>query len=138
MGKKEKAAALILRLFLGLTFFIHGFSKFQGGISQTEKFFESLGLPGFLGIVTAVIELAGGIAVILGLGTRLVSALFALLMLGAIVKVKLNSGFMGGYEFELALFVISVYFIFANQSLPALDRVIFRSKNADQDEKVSA
>ncbi len=70
---------VILRAILGLTFFIHGFSKFQGGIANTAGFFDSIGVPGFMAYVVAVIELVGGIILILGLGTRVVSMLLAVL-----------------------------------------------------------
>ena len=41
-----------------------------------------------------VIELIGGIVLILGIGTRIVSVLFAVIMLGAIFTVKLSLGFL--------------------------------------------
>ncbi|WP_342472020.1 DoxX family protein [Metasolibacillus sp. FSL H7-0170] len=118
---------VILRAVLGLTFFIHGFSKFQGGIANTAGFFDSIGVPGFMAYVVAVIELVGGIILILGLGTRVVSMLLAVIMIGAIFTVKLSAGFLGdgqmaGYELELLLLAMSVYFIFTNQSKISLDQ----------------
>ncbi|WP_342558647.1 DoxX family protein [Metasolibacillus sp. FSL K6-0083] len=118
---------VILRAILGLTFFIHGFSKFQGGIANTAGFFDSIGVPGFMAYVVAVIELVGGIILILGLGTRVVSMLLAVIMIGAIFTVKLSAGFLGdgqmaGYELELLLLAMSVYFIFTNQSKISLDQ----------------
>ena len=99
---------VILRVVLGLTFFIHGLDKFQGGIANTAGYFDSLGIPGFLAYVVAAIELIGGIALILGIGTRIISILLALIMLGAIFTAKLSLGFlvngqMAGYELDLAL-----------------------------------
>lgn len=77
--------------------------------------------------VVAVIELVGGIILILGLGTRVVSMLLAVIMIGAIFTVKLSAGFLGdgqmaGYELELLLLAMSVYFIFTNQSKISLDQ----------------
>lgn len=69
---KNDAAHVFLRVILGLTFFIHGVSKFQGGLGNTAGFFDSLGIPGFMAYIVAGIELIGGLAVILGLGTRIV------------------------------------------------------------------
>ena len=51
---------------IGLIFVLHGWSKFEGGISGTVGFFESIGIPGFLASVVAIIELVGGAAMILG------------------------------------------------------------------------
>jgi putative oxidoreductase len=69
--------------------------NFKAGSVIRFDFFDSLGLLGFLAYVVAVIEAAGGIAIILGMGTRIVSGLFALVMAGALVKVKFAAGFMG-------------------------------------------
>src|SRR5687767_3150851 len=104
---KNEIGALILRVTLGALFFIHGLVKFQGGIENIVGWFESIGLPGFMAYGVALVELIGGIALIIGLGTRLFSALFALLMVGATLKVKLSVGLLGngqmaGYELDLA------------------------------------
>ncbi|TJY42840.1 DoxX family protein [Cohnella pontilimi] len=132
MVRKEAVGLTLLRVFLGLTFFIHGFSKFQGGIANTVDFFDSLGIFGFAAYLVALIELFGGIAMVLGLGTRVFAGLFAIIMAVATLKVKLAVGFLGngqmaGYELELALFVISIYLALKNKSYWALENVLFRS-----------
>ncbi|MVP01844.1 DoxX family protein [Paenibacillus lutrae] len=111
MKQNLEIGALILRVVLGITFFAHGFEKFQGGIANTSGWFQSIGLPGFMAYVVALIELVGGAALIAGLGTRIVSALFVIVMLGATIKVKLAGGFLGGYELDLALMAIALYFV---------------------------
>ncbi|WP_041967431.1 DoxX family protein [Mesobacillus selenatarsenatis] len=135
MLKKHEAAATILRIVLGATFLIHGAAKFQGGIENTVGFFESLGFPGFSAYIVALVELIGGLAMVLGVGTRVVSILFAIVLAVAVVKVKLAGGFLGngqmaGFELDLALLAISIFLAITNKSLFALDNVIFQSKNA--------
>jgi putative oxidoreductase len=135
MINKHEAAATLLRVVLGVTFLIHGAAKFQGGIENTVGFFESLGLPGFTAYVVALIELVGGLAMVLGVGTRIISVLFAIVLAVAIVKVKLAGGFLGngqmaGYELDFALLAVSIFLAITNKSLFALDNVIFQSKNA--------
>ena len=76
---KNEVGALILRVVLGITFFIHGFVKFQGGIENQVGWFSSIGLPGFLAYVVAIIELVGGFALFIGLGTKIISVLLAIL-----------------------------------------------------------
>ena len=130
---KNDAGTVVLRVILGLTFFIHGLSKFQGGIGNTVGFFESLGILGFLAYVVAIIELIGGIMLILGIGTRIVSVLFAVIMLVAIFTVKLSVGFLGdgqmaGYELELALLAMGVFLAIAGSSAFALGNKILRSE----------
>jgi putative oxidoreductase len=129
---KNEIGKVILRVVVGLTFFIHGLSKFQGGISNTVGFFDSLGLPGFTAYVVALVELIGGIALILGLGTRIVTLLFALIMIGAIFTAKLSAGFLGngqmaGYELDLVLLAASIYFVFADGSQLSLDQKFLKS-----------
>ena len=128
---RNDAGAVVLRVILGLTFFIHGLSKFQGGLGNTAGFFDSIGIPGFLAYVVAFIELIGGILVILGIGTRIVSMLFAVIMLGAIFTLKLSVGFLGdgqmaGYELELALLAMAIFLAIANSTSFSLGNIIFR------------
>ena len=111
MFLKNEVGALILRVVLGITFFVHGFVKFQGGIENQVGWFSSIGLPGFLAYVVAIIELVGGFALFIGFGTKIVSVLLAILMIGATVKVRLPLGFLGngqmaGYELDVALLAI--------------------------------
>ena len=48
MMKKIEVSTLILRLVLGVTFFVHGLVKFQGGIENIVGWFDAIGLPGGL------------------------------------------------------------------------------------------
>ncbi|MFD1708194.1 DoxX family protein [Siminovitchia sediminis] len=130
----QEIGKIVLRIILGLTFFIHGLAKFQDGISNTVGFFDSIGIPGFLAYAVAAIELVGGIALILGLGTRVIAILFAVILAGAILTAKLPAGFLGngqmaGYELDLALLAMSIYFILADKSFLSLDRKLFNSGN---------
>ncbi|WP_423801783.1 DoxX family protein [Neobacillus sp. SAB-20_R2A] len=137
---KNEIGALILRVTLGVIFFIHGVVKFQGGIENTAAWFESLGLPGVMAYGVALLEIIGGILLIVGLATRLVAALFALLMIGATLKVKLAIGLLGngqmaGYELDLAFLAIAVYLIINGSKLFAISHLIF---NKDSKETTNA
>lgn len=123
---KHQVGTLLLRLVVGITFFIHGLSKFQGGIENTLGFFSSMGIPGFMAYVVAIIELVGGLMMILGFKTKIVSWLFVAILAVAIVTVKLSAGFMGdgkttGFEFELLLMAASLFFALGNDSIYAID-----------------
>src|SRR3989441_13254337 len=59
--------------------------------------------PFYAAVVVIAVEILGGLALILGLGTRLAGALLAIDMVVAIPAVRLAAGFVGGYEFELTL-----------------------------------
>lgn len=132
--KKIEVSTLILRLVLGVTFFIHGLVKFQGGIENIVGWFDSIGLPGVLAYGVAVLEMVGGLALIIGLGSRIVSALLVLLMLGAIVKGKLAVGFLGngqgaGWELDLALLAMALFIAINDSKMFALDKVFFKGQN---------
>jgi putative oxidoreductase len=136
MLKRFEAGTLILRLVLGATFFIHGLVKFQGGIENIAGWFDSIGLPGFMAYCVALLEMVGGIALIIGFGSRILSALFVLLMLGATVKVKLAGGFLGngqgaGYELDLALMAMALFIAINDSKMFALDQLIFKKDKSE-------
>jgi putative oxidoreductase len=97
-------AALILRVAMGIGFLAHAWLKIAVFTpAGTAQFFESLGLPGPLAYLVIFAELAGGIALILGLWTRWVSLALIPILLGA-VFAHWGAGFFfsnqgGGWEF---------------------------------------
>jgi putative oxidoreductase len=130
MINKHEVGALILRLTLGILFFIHGLVKFQDGIQNTVGWFTSIGIPGFMGYVVPFIELIGGIALIIGIGTRIVSLLIAIIMIGAILKVKLAVGLLGngqmaGYELDLAFLAMAIYLTINGSKLLSIYQAFF-------------
>ncbi|PGY13154.1 DoxX family protein [Bacillus sp. AFS031507] len=133
---KNEIGALILRVTLGALFLIHGIVKFQGGIENIVGWFESIGLPGFMAYGVALFEIIGGIALIIGLATRLVSTLFGLLMIGAILKVKLSVGLLGngqmaGYELDLAFLAMAVYLAINGSKLLSVSDLIFQKDSIE-------
>ncbi len=132
LSNKNELSFFIIRLVLGLTFFAHGLIKFQDDIHNTENFFNSLGIFDWLAYPVAIIELVGGILVILGLGTRIISTLFSLLIAGAIITVKFDQGFIGGYEFDLLLLAVSLFFVVNNSQSISLDKFLSNRNNKQQ------
>lgn len=103
---------LLLRLALGIVFIYHGLTKFQN-MDTTIGFFASVGLVAAVAWMVASIETLGGMAVLLGVGTRVAGGLLAVVMLGAIITVKGAMGFAnGGYEFDLVLLLSSLAILF--------------------------
>ncbi|WP_273851753.1 DoxX family protein [Guptibacillus spartinae] len=129
MTLSSNAGLIVLRLALGLIFTVHGFDKFAGGIENTAGFFESIGISGGLAYVVATIELIGGILMILGLGTRVVAAFFIVVMLGAIVTVKSGTGFIGGYELDLALLGMSLALLISGGGTISVDSKLFSKES---------
>lgn len=104
---KISMSLLLIRIMLGITMALHGIQKFMN-LSDTTDFFVSLGLPSFMPIIIALIEVVGGIFMIIGLLVPLVSLGFIAILGTAIFMLKSTSGFVNGYELELLLIVMSI------------------------------
>lgn len=98
-------AAFLLRLSLGLLFLAHGglLKLATFGLSGTMGFFGSLGYPPVFGAIVAFAELGAGIALIAGVGVRVVSLLALPILIGATIQ-HLPAGWVfsgqgGGWEF---------------------------------------
>ena len=111
LSRLRPLAIPILRIIVGGTMAWHGFKKFDAGIDGTEAFFDFLSIPapGFFAWVVALLELIGGIMIVLGLLTRVVSLLFVIELLVAVFRYKYGEdvGFIGvdqaGAELDWAL-----------------------------------
>ena len=97
--------ALLLRVALGVLFLAHGLTKvlvFKP--AGTVAYFRSLGLAPIFAYASMTAEVAGGIALVLGIVPRYVALLLIPLMIGTIVKVHGKNGWMfnnkdGGWEY---------------------------------------
>jgi putative oxidoreductase len=98
-------AALLLRVTLGALFLAHASLKiFTFTPAGTAKFFASVGVPAELAYVVIAAEVLGGIALILGVYTRVVAIAVTPILLGAIFTVHGAAGFFfnnphGGWEY---------------------------------------
>ncbi len=108
---------LPIRVGAGVIFTAHGAQKLFGwfggyGLEGTAGWMDSIGLgPGYLmALLAGSAEFFGGLLLIFGLLVRPTSVVLAITMLVAIFAVHFSNGlFMAnnGYEFALALFVVS-------------------------------
>ena len=117
--------ALLMRLALGVSMAVHGYGKVipHGALSHYAHYIVSLGLPYWLGYVSAFTEFAGGILLIIGLLTRFAAALVAINMLVAFFYVGIHQGF-GIYNYILALVGLGIMLTFYGAGALALDRKI--------------
>lgn len=90
-------AATVLRVAVGIVFIAHGYDKVRNGLEGFAGFLTSLNvpMPELMSYVVTILEIGGGILLILGLGTRIVALLLALEMVFTIALVKLDVGFIG-------------------------------------------
>ena len=102
---------LIFRLALGAVFIAHGGQKMFGwwggkGLDATVTGMAEGGIPIALAYLAAFTEFFGGIAVIVGLFTRLAGLGLGITMAVAVFKVHLADGFFK-FEFPLVLMALS-------------------------------
>lgn len=105
--------ALFLRLALGLSMTVHGYEKVSShaALHHHVHYVVTLGLPYWLGYISAFTEFVGGILVVLGLLTRLAAGLIAINMLVALFFVGIHQGF-GSYNYIIDLAAIALMLCF--------------------------
>jgi putative oxidoreductase len=108
-----QAAATVLRLSLGVMWISHALLKLVVfTLPGSVQFFESHGLPGALVYPVVAAEIAGGVAMVLGIYARQVALLLTPILFGA-AWVHLPNGWVfntpgGGWEYPVFLVVASV------------------------------
>lgn len=127
-------ALLLIRVWLGITFVLHGSQKLfgcfgGGGINGTARYLESLGIrPGlFWSVLVGLGEFGGGILIGLGLLTPLGALSIIITMVVAIAAETGRRGFWsqnGGYEYNLMIVMVAVALILTGAGAYALDRTL--------------
>lgn len=103
-GPARDVALLLARLVLGVVLIAHGWQKLMiKGIGPTTEGFVGMGIPAapVSAVFVIVVEILGGILVVVGAATAVVGVLVALEMLGAVLFVHIGSGLFvseGGWE----------------------------------------
>jgi putative oxidoreductase len=110
-GVHLNVAALLLRLAIGSLFIVHGYPKL--GAEQRKQggeWMKSMGLPAGFILFGGVVEFFGGIAILLGILTQIIAALFALWMISTtwLAVTKMRKKFVGGYELDITLLLASL------------------------------
>src|SRR5262249_46857216 len=135
-------AAIPLRLIVGYGFMAHAFAKLSKGPDAFAAILQAIGVPGphFMAWSTILVELVGGLAVILGAFVPLVSGPMAAVLLVAIFTVHLPYGFTSiklvavtsagpqfgppGYETDLLYLACLAALVVGGSGPFAVDRVI--------------
>ncbi|KAA2282163.1 DoxX family protein [Candidatus Nitrosocosmicus agrestis] len=126
----EKISAfspLPIRIMAGVAFILHGMPKFND-LLGTQGFFASVGIPADLALLIGLLEVIGGILLIVGLVTRVVAILFAVEMMCAILIVKAGNSFMGqgGFEVDLLLMSISISLAISGPGRLSIEKEIIK------------
>ncbi len=109
-GVNVGIAALLLRLATGALFAIHGYPKLGANRKAAAGWMKSMGMPAGLATFAGIVEFLGGIALLLGLFTPIIAALFAPYMLSTawLQKAKMKKKYAGGYELDVTLAIASL------------------------------
>jgi len=136
----ERLAVLILRLFLGFAFMMHGSQKLLGafgggGVSDVAGMLGRLGIePSHLWAwVVSITEFVGGVCLFFGFLTRFWAAGLVIDMAVAVVKVNLVNGFFAvknGIELPLTFGVIALVIVLTGPGSLSMDRAIGIEKRA--------
>lgn len=132
-------AITLIRVTLGGIMFGHGAQKVLGwfggyGLKGTTGYLTSIGIPLPVAYLVCFTEFLGGIALVLGLLTRLAALGVAVVMVGAVVKVHLPNGFFmnwdltpgkgHGFETNLALLAMALACVIAGGGALSIDRLL--------------
>ena len=119
----------LLRIVVGIVFVMHGQQKlFEMGVGGVSGFFASLGVPApqLTAVVVSLLETVGGVALILGVLTRLFGLLLTGDMLVALLLVHRPNGFFagdGGVELVLLLGTAALALALTGPGALALDNL---------------
>jgi putative oxidoreductase len=127
-------ALLVVRVIIGTIFIAHGGQKlFTYGMDGVAAGFTQMGIPfaSLMAPFISLLEFAGGIALVVGVLTRLAALGLALNMVGAIAFAHAKSGFFlpAGFEFALALFGAAVLLAVTGSGSFSVDAAVARTRS---------
>lgn len=120
----------ITRVSLGIMLLAHSVILKYGvfTLAGTAAYFESIGLPGWTAYAVFAVEVVAGIALIVGIGTRIAAAAVVPVLLGA-TWAHASNGWLftnegGGWEYPLFLALIALAQVFLGTGAFAFGRVL--------------
>lgn len=127
LQKISTFAPLPIRIIAGIAFILHVLPKFEN-LQGTQGFFASIGLPAELALLIGLLEVIGGILLIVGLVTRITSILFIIETIGIILILKAGNSFTGegGYEIEILLMFISISLLLSGPGRVSIERDLLK------------
>ncbi len=130
LGENAWIALLLLRLFVGYFFFETGWGKIHNLDTFAQRFVEwGIPMPAFNAALSAWTELIGGLMIMAGLATRLVSIPLIINMIVAVATVKLKKveGLDDFVELDEPLYALAfLVLLFAGPGKASLDYLITR------------
>ena len=126
----------VVRVMMGIILIVAGYQKLAGGVERFAGFLPQLGIPApeLFGWLIPLLELVGGILVLLGLGVRWVGLLFIIEFLVITFYVKLpRAAPLGGWDsarIDLMMLAAAVMLVLAGPGRAALEEILLRRRAA--------
>ncbi|CAN5795588.1 DoxX family protein [soil metagenome] len=135
LHRLSSVAPVILRVLVGIVMTAHGWQKLtaMGPATFGSEMLGGLGvpLPVAFGWIVTFVELLGGIALIIGLFSRVAALALAGIMVGAILLVKIDLGLIAapdaplpGAELDLVLLAGMLGVALLGPGRPSVDHMI--------------
>ncbi|CAN5247848.1 hypothetical protein BH18THE2_BH18THE2_32970 [soil metagenome] len=121
--------ALVTRIWMGANMMIHGYPKLRN-MKQTAEETKQLGIPVGATYTATVLELFGGLFLIIGLLVPIIGLFFAIFMIANVVmkKTRMNAAYIAtgraSYEIDITYLILSIILIVLGAGALSVDSVI--------------
>lgn len=129
LEKLKPLALLLLRVAMGVIFVYYGYPKLIVNPGQNVAWFVQHGFPGYFAYVAGILELFGGLTLIVGLFTRIAALALAVEMAVALWKASgllVDPLAVSGYQLPLILAVAAFTLATVGPGKISLDYIFFR------------
>ena len=109
---------------IGVIFIVHSLKKFD---PSWQEWLISIGIPPEMQLPIALAEFIGGILLVAGIFTRIASAVFSIILLGAIFHIRWENGFFvskGGWEWDLVMLAAVLAIIVAGPGRISISHLV--------------
>jgi putative oxidoreductase len=118
--RKPDVGMFLIRLAVAVVFLYHGVSKLTN-LEGTITFFGTLGLGPIFVYLVSIVEILGGLMMLVGFSTQIAGLLLAIVMISALALVKLPGAF-GKWEIDLVMLLLSLGLAFADNGKYAIEK----------------
>ena len=131
----QDAGLLLARLAVGLVLVAHGWARYQHGMQAQIDYLTSAHVPAPMVYAwgALVVELVGGVLVVLGLATRMVGGVLVTENVLIIVWLRFSNGLLlngRGYEYNLILAALTLLFVCFGAGRASLDALFGQPRGA--------
>jgi putative oxidoreductase len=123
--------ALVTRVWLGGNMMIHGYPKIRNMKKTAEEMKQAVGIPTIATYVATILEIFGGIFLIIGLIVPLMGLFFAIFMIANIImkKTKTKATYIAqpsnpSYEIDITYLILSLSLVVLGAGALSIDSFI--------------